>query len=287
MKQKSIRLMAVGCCVAGLAVAGWGAPDVAGRTAAGGEPVAAGGAATSQADDGITMTQIDVGDFTFDVRTAGPDDGEVVLLLHGFPQTSYEWRHQLRALGEAGFRAVAPDQRGYSPGSPPGPRRGLRAAPPRRRRHRPRGRHRRRPLPRRRPRLGRGGRVGCGGRRARPRHHREPGVGAPPRRVRAGPERPRLLPGRRVLLLRRVRAARFRGRLPRQRSRPAPRRLRRHRRRGGGGVRARARHQAGPRRRPELVPRQRRRPQPAGSAPSARSRCRRCSPGATATPRCA
>ena len=119
MKQKSIRPMAVGCCVAGLAVAGWGAPDVAGRTVAGGEPVAAAGAGTSQADDGITMTQIDVGDFTFDVRTAGPDDGEVVLLLHGFPQTSHEWRHQLRALGEAGFRAVAPDQRGYSPGARP------------------------------------------------------------------------------------------------------------------------------------------------------------------------
>ena len=53
------------------------------------------------------------------MRLAGPDDGEVVILLHGFPQTSYEWRHQLRALGAAGFRAVAPDQRGYSPGARP------------------------------------------------------------------------------------------------------------------------------------------------------------------------
>ena len=51
----------------------------------------------------ITMTQVDVGDFTFDVRTAGPGDGEVVILLHGFPQTSYEWRHQLSGLAEAGF----------------------------------------------------------------------------------------------------------------------------------------------------------------------------------------
>ena len=119
MKQKSIRSMAVGCCVAGLAVAGWGAPDAAARTATRGEPVAAIVSGASQANDGITMTQVDVGDFTFDVRTAGPDEGEVVLLLHGFPQTSYEWRHQLRALGEAGFRAVAPDQRGYSPGARP------------------------------------------------------------------------------------------------------------------------------------------------------------------------
>ena len=76
-------------------------------------------ARAGQPDDGITLTQIDVGEFTFDVRTAGPDDGEVVILLHGFPQTSHEWRHQLRALGEAGFRAVAPDQRGYSPGARP------------------------------------------------------------------------------------------------------------------------------------------------------------------------
>ena len=67
----------------------------------------------------ITMNQVTVGDAIFDVRTAGPADGEVVILLHGFPQTSYEWRHQIRALGKAGFRAVAPDQRGYSPGARP------------------------------------------------------------------------------------------------------------------------------------------------------------------------
>jgi pimeloyl-ACP methyl ester carboxylesterase len=42
-----------------------------------------------------------------------------VLLLHGFPQTSWSWRHQLQALGDAGYRAVAPDQRGYSPGARP------------------------------------------------------------------------------------------------------------------------------------------------------------------------
>ncbi len=67
----------------------------------------------------ITVSQVDVGDYTFDVRMAGPADGEVVILLHGFPQTSYEWRRQLSALGEAGFRAVAPDQRGYSAGARP------------------------------------------------------------------------------------------------------------------------------------------------------------------------
>jgi pimeloyl-ACP methyl ester carboxylesterase len=40
-------------------------------------------------------------------------DGPVVLLVHGFPGTSYSWRHQLPALAAAGFRAVAVDTRGY------------------------------------------------------------------------------------------------------------------------------------------------------------------------------
>jgi pimeloyl-ACP methyl ester carboxylesterase len=39
--------------------------------------------------------------------------GPLVILLHGFPECWYSWRHQLQALGEAGFHAVAPDQRGY------------------------------------------------------------------------------------------------------------------------------------------------------------------------------
>jgi pimeloyl-ACP methyl ester carboxylesterase len=38
------------------------------------------------------------------------------VLLHGFPGFGIEWGHQLRALGAAGYRAVAPDQRGNSPG---------------------------------------------------------------------------------------------------------------------------------------------------------------------------
>jgi pimeloyl-ACP methyl ester carboxylesterase len=39
--------------------------------------------------------------------------GPLVVLLHGFPESWYSWRHQLRALAEAGYHAVAPDQRGY------------------------------------------------------------------------------------------------------------------------------------------------------------------------------
>jgi pimeloyl-ACP methyl ester carboxylesterase len=55
--------------------------------------------------------------FTADV--AGDENAPLVLLLHGFPQTRYTWRHQLPALAAAGYRAVAPDQRGYSPGARP------------------------------------------------------------------------------------------------------------------------------------------------------------------------
>lgn len=46
--------------------------------------------------------------------TAGPADGPVVVLLHGFPEFWYGWRHQLGALAAAGFRVVALDQRGYN-----------------------------------------------------------------------------------------------------------------------------------------------------------------------------
>lgn len=59
------------------------------------------------------------GGLTFTARTAGPDDGRTVVLLHGFPQTSRCWAHQLTALGAAGYRAIAFDQRGYSPGARP------------------------------------------------------------------------------------------------------------------------------------------------------------------------
>ena len=52
---------------------------------------------------------------TFDALAAGPMGGREVLLLHGFPQGAVEWESQLLALAEAGHRAVAPDQRGYSP----------------------------------------------------------------------------------------------------------------------------------------------------------------------------
>jgi pimeloyl-ACP methyl ester carboxylesterase len=50
----------------------------------------------------------------------GPDDGPLALCLHGFPDTAHSWRHLLPELAAAGYRAVAPFQRGYAPSSIPG-----------------------------------------------------------------------------------------------------------------------------------------------------------------------
>lgn len=68
---------------------------------------------------GWQQIEISVGEMVFDALEAGPEEGELVLLLHGFPQTGYSYRHQIIALAKAGYRAVAPDQRGYSPGARP------------------------------------------------------------------------------------------------------------------------------------------------------------------------
>jgi pimeloyl-ACP methyl ester carboxylesterase len=54
----------------------------------------------------------DLGDVRLHYVEAG--EGPLVLLLHGFPQFWYQWRHQVPALVEAGFRVVAPDMRGYN-----------------------------------------------------------------------------------------------------------------------------------------------------------------------------
>ncbi|GAA1833135.1 alpha/beta fold hydrolase [Microlunatus capsulatus] len=56
---------------------------------------------------------------TFDVLDSGPLDGPVVVALHGFPQTSASWAGVVPPLVAAGYRVLAPDQRGYSPGARP------------------------------------------------------------------------------------------------------------------------------------------------------------------------
>jgi len=68
----------------------------------------------------VGTREIHANGLSFTTDLAGETDAPLVLLLHGFPQTRYTWRHQLPALAAAGFRAAAPDQRGYSPGARPG-----------------------------------------------------------------------------------------------------------------------------------------------------------------------
>ncbi|HEX9066216.1 MAG TPA: alpha/beta hydrolase [Streptosporangiaceae bacterium] len=68
---------------------------------------------------GISHRVVDVGGLPVHVAEAG--EGPLVVLLHGFPECWYSWRHQLTALARAGWHAVAPDQRGYcSTGGPDG-----------------------------------------------------------------------------------------------------------------------------------------------------------------------
>jgi pimeloyl-ACP methyl ester carboxylesterase len=45
---------------------------------------------------------------------AGPEDGPLLILLHGFPELWYSWRHQIGPLAAAGYRVLVPDQRGYN-----------------------------------------------------------------------------------------------------------------------------------------------------------------------------
>lgn len=59
----------------------------------------------------FTHQQIQTNGISMHVAAAG--EGFPVLFCHGFPELWYSWRHQMRALAAAGFRAIAPDQRGY------------------------------------------------------------------------------------------------------------------------------------------------------------------------------
>jgi pimeloyl-ACP methyl ester carboxylesterase len=59
----------------------------------------------------ITHRQVESNGIHMHIAEAG--SGPLVILLHGFPEGWYSWRHQLLALADAGFHAVAPDQRGY------------------------------------------------------------------------------------------------------------------------------------------------------------------------------
>ena len=72
------------------------------------------------------MERYEADGLVFDVTDAGPSEGEVIVLLHGYPQTRASWADVIPLLADAGYRVLAPDQRGYSPGARPRGRRAYR-----------------------------------------------------------------------------------------------------------------------------------------------------------------
>ncbi|MGH8972691.1 MAG: alpha/beta fold hydrolase, partial [Acidimicrobiia bacterium] len=72
------------------------------------------------------MDRYEADGLVFDLTDAGPSDGEVVVLLHGFPANRGCWDGVVPLLAGAGYRVLAPDQRGYSPGARPRGRRAYR-----------------------------------------------------------------------------------------------------------------------------------------------------------------
>src|SRR5258708_34746233 len=65
----------------------------------------------------IKESDVDVNGISLHVTEQG--EGPAVLFCHGFPDTSYTWRRQMTAIASAGYRAIAPDMRGYGRSSAP------------------------------------------------------------------------------------------------------------------------------------------------------------------------
>jgi pimeloyl-ACP methyl ester carboxylesterase len=57
---------------------------------------------------------VDTNGISLHTRQAGPEDGPLVVLLHGFPEFWYGWHRQIKPLADAGYRVIVPDQRGYN-----------------------------------------------------------------------------------------------------------------------------------------------------------------------------
>jgi pimeloyl-ACP methyl ester carboxylesterase len=62
---------------------------------------------------------VDANGLRFETLLGGPEDGEAVILLHGYPQSAESWRETMDWLGSRGYRSIAPNLRGYSPGANP------------------------------------------------------------------------------------------------------------------------------------------------------------------------
>jgi pimeloyl-ACP methyl ester carboxylesterase len=66
-----------------------------------------------------TEVEIEANGLRFETLLAGPEDGEAVILLHGYPQSAASWRETMEWLAGRGYRAIAPNLRGYSPDASP------------------------------------------------------------------------------------------------------------------------------------------------------------------------
>lgn len=73
--------------------------------------------------DGVRINEFTNDGFTFPTLDSGPLDGELVVCLHGFPQPATSWDKVTERLTDAGYRVLAPTQRGYTAGARPTGRR--------------------------------------------------------------------------------------------------------------------------------------------------------------------
>ena len=71
----------------------------------------------SQKYPNINQRKVETNGISLNIAEQG--EGPLVLMLHGFPESWYSWRHQFSALAEAGYHAVAPDMRGYGESDKP------------------------------------------------------------------------------------------------------------------------------------------------------------------------
>lgn len=69
--------------------------------------------------NGLDHLSFQNGDISLHAVAAGPPHGRLLILLHGFPEFWYSWHRQIAPLASAGFRVIAPDQRGYNLSSKP------------------------------------------------------------------------------------------------------------------------------------------------------------------------
>lgn len=80
-------------------------------------PVVRSGYAAPMADP--VVLDVEANGLVFETLVAGPDAGDAVLLLHGYPQSAGSWTRTIDWLASEGYRAIAPNLRGYSPGASP------------------------------------------------------------------------------------------------------------------------------------------------------------------------